>query len=707
MQQKNIYRKFLWLAFTCLILISNGVSAITTQWLSNPQQPNAKVRFLITGEISLDKQTVTAALEIDLGDDWKTYWRSPGEGGIAPTIKWADSDNLEQVMWHWPTPQRFELLGINTLGYKNSIVLPLTLVVKDLNNPVSLRGKLRLPACTTICVLTDYAINLDFTPAQLQPDTEAAYLVDRALSRVPALMPDNGLETVDVYWNKSSNEVVVNAISENSWNQPDIILDGVEDITFGLPEVFIQGNQLQARIKANSWLGEFDLVDQKITVTLLNGGNTGEANEAVLRVLAGSPEKLVEQGTTTFLVMIVFALSGGLILNLMPCVLPVLGLKLSSLVNASGQSAAVTRKQFLSSAAGIVVSFWLLAGFIWLLKMTGNSIGWGIQFQSPWFIIFLVIVTALFGANLLGVFEIRLSSFLSTKMASTGGEGNTGHFLQGMFVTLLATPCSAPFLGTAVAFALSSDSLSLFSIFTALGLGMSVPYLMVVIHPSLLRWLPKPGPWMIVLRRVLAILLLMTTLWLISLLNAHLATAWVLMIAMVPAMLVVFWLVMILMPGASKAIRVLVTIFLALALVIFGAWLTGMFSQARTASALNWQTLEASRISSLVAAGQMVFVDVTADWCVTCKANKAGVIDRDPVKSRLQDSDIVLMQGDWTRPSEEISAFLQKNGRFGVPFNIVYGPNTPEGIALPVILDSVTVINAIEQVSSASIQPVE
>ena len=707
MPQRSLYRHFFLLTFLCLTLISRSAYALTTEWLSTPQQPNAEVRLLVTGETDPVNKTVAAALEVRLANDWKTYWRSPGEGGIAPAIKWDGSENLEKVTWHWPVPERFDLLGINTLGYQKDTVFPLMLKVRDLDHPVNLNGQLRLSTCTTICVLTDYDLRLSFIPTQLKPDGEASYLVDKAISRVPSLMPEAGLKTDAVYWNKDSNEVVVTATSNNGWDRPDVILDGLEDITFSLPQIRIQDDQLQARMQASSWLGEFDLNGQDVTVTLIDGSNREIASEKSLEITPGSPQTIIQQSSTAFLMMIAFALLGGLILNLMPCVLPVLGLKLSSLVKASGQNHSVTRRQFLSSAAGILFSFWLLAGFIWLLKLTGSSIGWGIQFQSPWFIAFMVVVTTAFGANLLDLFEIRLPSFLSTRVAQAGDDSVAGHFIQGMFATLLATPCSAPFLGTAVAFALSRDSLSLFSIFTALGLGMSAPYLLVATRPSLLAWLPKPGLWMVYLRRILAILLLLTTLWLVSLLDAHLPTFGVLAIAMVPALLMVFRLLVLLRPASGKGLMTLPAVFLSLALVLVGAWSLGMFRQDNSQSSLAWQSLDEPGIPELVAAGKTVFVDVTADWCVTCQANKVRVIDRDPVNSRLQQTRLVLMKGDWTRASDDISAFLQKNGRYGVPFNIVYGPGAPEGIPLPVLLDHDTVLSALDKASFSSPQSIK
>ncbi|WP_051786336.1 protein-disulfide reductase DsbD family protein [Endozoicomonas numazuensis] len=688
-----------------LLFLNRPAYALSTDWLINPQQPEARVRLHLSGEEDSDSRQLSAALEVQLSGDWKTYWRSPGEAGIPPEVDWRinqqqGSSNVENVEWLWPVPERIEMLGLHTFGYKNGTVFPLLIQVEDLSEPVSINAKLQLSSCTTICVLTDYDIRLDFTPSELESDPEASFLIDKALSQVPTYMPDTGLSTESVVWDKGSNKVIVTAHSETGWEKEvDVIIDGQEDITFSVPDIKVQGSQLQAVMDASSWLGDYDLSEEKVTVTLLNGDS---ALEKSLSVKKGSVSSLTNDSTTTSLIVLLgLALLGGLILNLMPCVLPVLGMKLSSVLHASGQETSLTRKQFLSSAAGIIFSFWLLAIFLWALKLTGNSIGWGIQFQNPWFIGFMVAVTALFAANLMDMFEIRLPSFLSTRLATTGDNSTAGHFVQGMFATLLATPCSAPFLGTAVAFALSTNSFNLFAIFTALGVGLALPYLLIAAKPALLKWMPKPGHWMINLRRILALMLLATTLWLTSLLQAYLPVYLLLVIALIPTLLILHRLLISMMPHSGKGLLLLPALFLSLAIVLFGAWSTGLFTPEKsTSDSLAWQPLNEQEIARMVAEGKTVFVDVTADWCVTCKANKIRVIDRDPTNSLLQQVNVIPMKGDWTRPSEEINAYLQKNGRFGVPFNIVYGPGAPEGLPLPVILDHETVAAAIQQASS-------
>ena len=708
MNTRSVYRYFFyWLALS-FSLLSSASHALTTEWFTNPQQPEAKVRLLLSGESDPDTGILTGAIEVKLSGEWKTYWRSPGEAGIPPEMDWkinqpGGSQNLKSVEWLWPIPQRIEMLGLYTFGYKKGAVFPLMIQVNDLNRPVSINSRFRLSSCTTICVLTDYDISFDFTPSELIADPDATFLIDKALSKVPSQMPDTGLSVSSVHWDKTTQKVAVNAESTSGWNQSvDIIVDGQEDITFSQPAITTQDNQLQAIMSAESWLGDFDLSNKPLTVTIVNGTDAKEVPVTIQdgTVSEGTTGSLPGTSTAGFIALLGLALLGGLILNLMPCVLPVLGMKLSSVVHASGQAAHVTRKQFLSSAAGVIFSFWLLASFLWILKLTGNSIGWGIQFQSPWFIGFMVVITTLFAANLMDMFEIRLPSFLSTKIATAGDNSTSGHFVQGMFATLLATPCSAPFLGTAVAFALSSNTFSLFAIFTALGIGLALPYLLIAARPSLLKWMPKPGPWMINLRRVLAVMLLITTLWLISLLQAYVSLGWLLFAAVIPTLIIIHRLLVQLMPKSSSGLLTLPALFISLAIILFGAWSSGAFTPSqKTADSLNWQPLDESKIPSLIAEGKTVFVDVTADWCVTCKANKIRVIDRDPTNALLQEERIVLMKGDWTLPSEEINAYLQKYGRFGVPFNIVYGPAAPNGLPLPVILDHDSVTAAIKQAS--------
>ncbi|WP_412760181.1 protein-disulfide reductase DsbD family protein [Photobacterium phosphoreum] len=664
----------------------------TTGWVQNPQHPPVEVRLMLTGQKDLAKHTVQGLLEVKLDTNWKTYWRSPGEGGVAPSINWDMSSNIAKVDWQWPLPKRHDFLGVETLGYKHDVIFPLSIHIKDMNKPVFLSGKLTMSSCTSICVLTDYELSFDFTPNKLMPSTEAMFLYNKGESQVPKSSPTVTLNTLS--YNKAEKKVTVVATNTTGWQQPDVILDGdtqaAKDTSFLKPTTIIKGNTLYATLPVTSWFGTPKLVGQPLHVTI------GDHDLAVeITAKATDTPVSIPNTTNNLLKIIGLALIGGLILNIMPCVLPVLGMKLSSVISAQGLARRQIRTQFLASAAGIIVSFWLLAAFLTAMKLSGQALGWGIQFQSPWFIGAMIAITVLFGANMLGLFEIRLSSNTNTWLATKGDNSHLGHFIQGMFATLLATPCSAPFLGTAVAFALGANLVTLFAIFTALAIGMAAPWLLIALFPQLATLMPKPGLWMDRVKTLFGLMMLATSVWLLSLMTSFFSGNVVWGLGAV-ILVIILWLI-----GRKKGRK---TVIITLAVMLLGV-AASLFTASLTANKWatplppdhHWIPLDTAKIATEVAQGKTVFVDVTAQWCITCKANKMGVILQEPVYSALDNKNIVLMRGDWTKPSDYVTGFLQSYGRFGVPFNIVYGPNAPKGIELPVILSSDSVLDALKK----------
>ncbi|MBX6323710.1 MAG: thioredoxin family protein, partial [Rhodospirillaceae bacterium] len=404
------------------------------------------------------------------------------------------------------------------------------------------------------------------------------------------------------------------------------------------------------------------------------------------------------------------ALLGGLVLNLMPCVLPVLSLKLLGVLGLGGAARAVVRRSFLATAAGILTAFLALGGVLAVLKAGGAAVGWGIQFQQPAFLVAMAFVLVLFACNLWGWFEVPLPRWASA-VAAGGGEGDrhgslAGAFMTGLLATLLATPCSAPFLGTAVGFALSQGTGEILSIFAVLGLGLALPYLGVAALPRLATALPRPGRWMLVLRRVLGVGLLGTAVWLLSVLSAEVAPA---AAAVVAALLAAAALALALRPrlpqGARLATPALVALLAAAALVAPGrlgepAATDGGAPRADAAGA-HWRPWDPAAIPGLVAQGNVVFVDVTADWCVTCQVNRRLVLEDAAVAARLGGPGVVTMLADWTRPSEAIAGYLASFGRYGIPFNVVYGPGAPRGIMLPELLSAAAVFDALDRAATA------
>ncbi|KHT47773.1 protein-disulfide reductase DsbD family protein [Vibrio sinaloensis] len=690
---QSTYAYLMLFALTMLsALLSFSVQAsVETGWMSSPEHPPVRTRFVITGQVDETKQQVEGFLDVALSDGWKTYWRSPGEGGIAPSIDWHDSENLGNVDWHWPYPQQFDLLGIHTLGYQGDAEIPMTLTVQDWSQPVNLKATLRLSSCTTICVLTDYPFELSFRPDQLTLSEDAVYQYAQAISRVPKASPL--IQSTQAIWDRDQQRLEVRVAKSLGWHLPEMVVDGAtessQEYGFKPLGLVVEQNTAVATFAVKSWLGEVHLDGRELHISIKDEHFLAEQS-----VIARSGR--VEQSASV-VAMLGFAFLGGLIFNIMPCVLPVLGMKLSSVLSTQGLQRREVRRQFLASSAGILVSFWLLAAMLVGLKLTGSVVGWGIQFQSPWFIGLMALVTMLFGSNMLGLFEIRLSANTSTWLATRGGGRYWGHFSQGAFATLLATPCSAPFLGTAVAFALAASNVELLVIFTALAAGMAMPWLLVAMWPNLARALPKPGRWMNKVRTLFGLMLLATSCWLLYLLANHLPIFWIILLAVTA---IVVLLARIKRVYGDKAMAFSGGILL---FSLAGSLLVASVTTEHWATPLpqdpNWKPLSNRLIEQSVAQGKTVFVNVTADWCITCQANKIGVILQDPVYSTLLADNMVAIQGDWTHPDSAVTDYLRANGRYGVPFNIVYGPYAPDGIPLPVILTEQVVMDAMNMAS--------
>ncbi len=399
--------------------------------------------------------TLAWLLDVALEKGWKTYWRSPGEGGIAPAIAWHTP--LE-VSWRWPTPQRFDVAGISTQGYHGDVSFPMTLRGKI---PPTLSGVLTLSTCSNVCILTDYPFSLDMT-------TPAGERFNYDFTRAMGMLPLRDGLTSQLTASYVSGKLTVTARRDAGWQQPALFIDSMEDVDFGKPSFTTRGDTLTATVPVTDSWGEAapDLSGKTLSLVL---ADSGQAQESQIAVAAGSAAPGLALGW-----VLLMALAGGLILNVMPCVLPVLAMKLGSLVQTEGRERGAVRRQFLASVCGIVVSFLALALMMTALRLGNQALGWGIQFQNPWFIGAMALVMVLFSASLLGPFEIRLSSSASTFLATRGGNGLMGHFWQGAFATLLATPCTAPFLGTAVSVALVAPLPLLWGIFFAMGIGMSL-----------------------------------------------------------------------------------------------------------------------------------------------------------------------------------------------------------------------------------------
>lgn len=663
-------------AVVCLLLLWLPASqAADSGWLQSPQNDHAKVR--LRADTSRSNET-RVLLSVELEKGWKTYWRSPGEGGIAPSINWQGDP--PPAVWFWPTPQRFDVAGLSTQGYRDRVTLPM--VLKGVP-PAQLAGILTLSTCSNVCILTDYLFKLDLSTAA---DPQFNHDFAQAMGQVPIT---SGLAD-SIRAGYSQGELHISAERAAGWQQPELFFDTLAEAELGKPLISSKGGHLQARVPASDGWGETasDLRGQPLRLVI---SDRGLAQEVTLTI--GGPLDLPRSAAFPWWQAVFMALAGGFILNLMPCVLPVLGMKLGSILQVEQQDRSSVRWQFLASSLGIVVSFMALALLMTLLRLGNHTLGWGIQFQNPWFIGFMVLVTLMFSANLFGLFHFQLSSSLNTRLATHNGQGLSGHFWQGAFATLLATPCSAPFLGTAVAFALAAPLPVLWGMFFALGIGMSVPWLLIALWPSLALRLPCPGRWMNGVRVILGLLMLLSSLWLLSLMTNHIGVNATLLVAgiLVSGLLLAVWKQL----GMRQALLTAASVLAMIGAVALVSEVTVTQGRQPLRDNIVWQPLSEQAITQALAEHKRVFVDVTADWCVTCKANKFNVLMRNEVQKALGADDVVALRGDWSLPSAEIAAFLLRRGSVAVPFNQVYGPGSPDGEVLSPLLTREAVLNAL------------
>jgi suppressor for copper-sensitivity B len=375
--------------------------------------------------------------------------------------------------------------------------------------------------------------------------------------------------------------------------------------------------------------------------------------------------------------MLLLGVLGGLILNAMPCVLPVLSLKVFGLVKSAGQGRGEVTRGALATSAGILVSFWALALLAIVARSGGKAVGWGIQFQEPTFVAALTLVVVLFCLNLWGVFEVTLPGRLVSLGDASGRRGLAGHFTTGLFATLMATPCSAPFLGTAIGFGLSQSAGTILAIFSAVGLGMAVPYLALAIAPGSARHLPRPGAWMGHLRTAMGFLLAGAAVWLLYVLSSQVSAERLAFFegALLLVALLVWWRQTVTRPAVRRvaALAALVVMVLGLAIARGG----GSAENARVADRaglIAWRPFDRGAAERLAGEGSLVFVDVTADWCFTCKVNERLALETDAVAESFARHEVVAMKADWTNRSDEIARFLSDHGRYGIPFYLLYRP---------------------------------
>lgn len=702
------------LALTSVVVIALNAHALPVSDWADEEQVSARL-IAATSALGTDGN-VLVGLEFQLQPGWKVYWRSPGDAGFPPMLDFTGSENVEASDLQWPLPSRFSVIGLETLGYEGAVVLPFNVTAIDPRQDAKINVQLRYLTCKEICIPYDATLSLTLPTGDATP-SPLAHIIGQFQARVPRTA-DAARFDVDRLWTETSAKGLYLAADVSSvlkLKGPELFVEGPAGFGYGAPLVEMAEGATRAtlRVPVSGYKGTpaeaaASLTGTPFTLTISDGKRAAE-----LTLDAGPPQTFdpsalnalpapTIDASQSIWLMLTFAFLGGLILNLMPCVLPVLSIKLLSLVKHGGATTGAVRASFMMTSAGIITAFMGLAAALIGLKAIGAGIGWGIQFQQPWFLIAMAFLVTLFACNLWGFFEFRLPGAVSDRAAKAGARPTLfGPFVQGMFATLLATPCSAPFLGTAVGFALAGGDNEILMIFAMLGVGLSTPYLVVAAFPKIATKMPKPGAWMVKLRFVFGLALAATAVWLLTIVDSVSGPV----VAISTGVILIgvsIWMgpVMHRVPEIRKATPfVLLLASLGAVTSSFVGGINGPLDPEQPQiSKVNWKRFDIDTLTQLVNAGHLVLVDVTADWCITCQVNKRLVLEDGRILEMLNGPDVIPLRADWTRPDPEIAEYLASFGRYGIPFNAIYGPRAKGGVALPELLSERNVLDGFKQV---------
>lgn len=566
-------------------------------------------------------------LEVNLLPKWKIYWKNPGDAGLPPEISWKNASNVDSVSLLYPMPKRFIFFDIQTFGYENEVVFPLEIKLIDKEKKLSGFLDLNAQICSEICVPITQKFDLNKLNF-IKEDTTSFKKIINYKNKIPKRVTKEQLDLVSINIHKEVVSLKFKNYAISSIN--DVIIEDENGFINYKPEIL--GNNDNLNIKFNKINKEIN--PQILKLTFLTNDIGYETTFDNLNDYLLENPSVYSLG----LQIIFIAFVGGLILNFMPCVLPVLSLKMVQLVSYRTESVWVFRKKLLFNILGILTTFLLLSILAILIKSTGDYVGWGIQFQSPYFLVFMILLTCFFAFNLFGVFHYFLPSKVLSFL-SYNKDGYLGDFVTGIFLTFLATPCTAPLVGTAIGFALSGNILEIFSILLVMGVGLSLPLILLLFFPSIIKIIPKPGNWLNTFKKIMGFLLLLTSIWLMSILYSLLIS-------------------------------------------------TNPLSNVKKEDyEIRWD-IEKNLLypSQLAKEGEIVFVDITADWCITCKVNKNLVLNNPEIVEMFSKNNVKFLQLDWTKPNDKIKEFLALKNRYGLPYNEIYSSSIPNGKILPEIL---------------------
>ena len=632
-------------------------------------------------------QTFTAAIRMQMDPDWHIYWRNPGDSGTPPQVEWQLPQGVRADDIQWPLPVKIKIDPLMIYGYRGEVFLLVNIhVPADYLQPqLPLHVHLKYLACRIACVPGDakLALNLPVgSPSQKDPVWASA--ISRTKDQLPIrkkIFPFQFIDDGDVYILRWKNP--------DSARGPFYFFPYRDDMTdHAKPQLFNRDKGTYQLSLIKSVYHPEHLKKISGILYAAKGWLPGSPKQTV--ALSGLVQKpsagSASAALSSFWLALIFAFLGGMILNLMPCVLPVLSVKTLNFLEQLKEDPAQMWRDARLLVFGVLAAFWVLALCLILLQITGRSVGWGFQFQSPVFIIFMSLLFWMLTLNLLGFFEIGLS------LTRLPWARTTGAFWEGVLVTVVATPCTAPFMGSALGYALTQPPWVSFSIFTALGLGMIMPFILILAFPSLRKWIPKPGPWMLVLKRLFAALLMGTVLWLLWVLHAQKGSGSVLLLAgsglSLGTALWVYGKCVQLKSVKQKRHKVFI-----LLLLVLSAALVYNAASRKTASAkekipvakgIAWQKYSPQLVQKYREENKVVFLDFTARWCLTCQVNEHIAFSNKEVIDAFKKMGIMPVRADWTNRNAEVTQALARLGRNAIPVYVLY----PKGRGTPVLLPS-------------------
>jgi thiol:disulfide interchange protein/DsbC/DsbD-like thiol-disulfide interchange protein len=697
--------------------------------------PHAEVELLAEQTALVPGQSIRLGLSIKHALHWHTYWKNPGDSGYPTKVTWDLPPGFAVSEFDWPVPQRLRTGPIVNFGYEGEVLLPATLAVPAnaaTGSSVTIKGKAEWLVCKDVCIPEDgdVAITLPVANTAIASSANAKFATSDAAIPKPlagwsgearvngremwiALKPAANTPTLAKFDVFPEVEQITEPAVQKVYATPEgygvmlKLVDGAKvperfhivvsspyeiglNVKFGAISINLKNQSLPQNIGAFKLLA--DASKEAPTVYGVGSESGGSSS--------GDPSN--SGGAMSLIAAIAFAFVGGMILNLMPCVFPVLSLKILSFAQQAGHNAntverrGAMRAHGLFYAMGVIVSFLALAGALLALKGAGSVVGWGFQLQNPGIVWVLAVVFFLIGLNLMGAFEIGTlapSSLLNFTAKNPGIDA----FFSGVLAVIAASPCTAPFMGAALGFALTQSAFAALVVFAALGVGMALPYVILAWFPKWLDRLPRPGPWMVTFKQALAFPMFLTVVWLIWVI-AQQATVDGAAIALLGLVGIAFgaWLL------GSLRTRARVAGALAAALAVVLAWPTTALQDANASAqssnanvnAAQWKPWNPDEIAKLVAEGKPVFVDFTAAWCVSCQANKRLVLTRDEVVQAFAQKNVTLMRADWTNKDERITKALTAMNRSGVPVYALHAPGKPVEL-LPELLTTGIVKSAI------------